>query len=298
MLNRLYSTNDRDIWRNNLFLFIIPLIVGAFTISPSQAKPVLGKKNYSEVRVLRSNSLSGDKTASHLIGLHIKMNKGWKTYWRRPGDSGIPPFFDWKKSENLKSAKILWPAPVTLKDPYGTSIGYKTEVVFPVIIEAKDRNKPVNINLVLSYGACLEICIPEERKLSFQIPGGSVTSIKDHQLLMSFFNKVPKKAKVSEKNGAIPVINSVKSVLTGSTPHLNLKATFPDGAKNTEIFIEVSDGFFVPDPEEIKSKSNNKNKVYSIDLTKGDKVSDLIGKTITVTLVSDIGQSETKWVVQ
>ncbi len=65
-------------------------------------------------------------------GIEIKLQPGWKTYWRYPGDSGVPPQFDFAGSENLASAEVLYPAPHSFKDEAGTSIGYKETVVFPV----------------------------------------------------------------------------------------------------------------------------------------------------------------------
>src|SRR5262245_10040225 len=44
-------------------------------------------------------------------GIEIKLLPGWKTYWRYPGDSGVPPAFDFSASQNLKSATVLFPAP-------------------------------------------------------------------------------------------------------------------------------------------------------------------------------------------
>ncbi len=296
MQNRLYSINYGYNWGSSLLLSAILCATCFLLVSPVDADSRLNKNKYSQVRVLRSNTLSTQPAQRTLVGLHIKMQKGWKTYWRKPGDSGIPPHFDWKESENLKSAKVLWPAPIRMKDPYGSSIGYKSEVVFPVWLEAEDPDKPIHIKLTFGYGACLDICIPEERKLSFKVPGGSATSIKDHRLLMQFRNRVPVTAKLNEKNKSVPVLNTIKSTLNGKSPHLALKVTFPDGAKKSDIFVEVSEGFFVASPKEVKG--NNKEKIYHIDLTKGDKISDLIGKTITLTLVSDLGQSETKWVMK
>ena len=62
-------------------------------------------------------------------GLEIRLSPGWKTYWRYPGDSGVPPNFDFGKSENVKSVNVLWPAPQRLADSEGVTIGYKTGVV-------------------------------------------------------------------------------------------------------------------------------------------------------------------------
>ena len=58
-------------------------------------------------------------------GIELRLAPGWKTYWRYPGDSGIPPRFDFAKSRNVKSVTVRWPAPQRLTDESGTSIGYK-----------------------------------------------------------------------------------------------------------------------------------------------------------------------------
>src|SRR6266568_4360744 len=57
-------------------------------------------------------------------GVEIKLNPGWKTYWRYPGDSGVPPAFDFSKSENVKSVKVLYPTPHLFSDETGQSLGY------------------------------------------------------------------------------------------------------------------------------------------------------------------------------
>src|SRR5580693_6039182 len=68
----------------------------------------------------------------HHAGIEIRLAPGWKTYWRYPGDSGVPPRFDFTGSRNLKSASVHYPAPHRLTDEGGTSIGYKGDVVFPI----------------------------------------------------------------------------------------------------------------------------------------------------------------------
>jgi DsbC/DsbD-like thiol-disulfide interchange protein len=67
-------------------------------------------------------------------GVEIKLQPGWKTYWRYPGDSGVPPRFDFSGSDNLKSATVLYPAPYLFVDEVGRSLGYKDAVMFPVLI--------------------------------------------------------------------------------------------------------------------------------------------------------------------
>lgn len=104
-----------------------------------------------------------------IAGFRIELADGWKTYWRKPGDSGIPPRFDWSGSENLAGVEILWPAPVTF-DSFGLlTIGYKRQMVLPLKLEPVDPARPIRLSLNVFYGVCSDICIPAEATLSLEI---------------------------------------------------------------------------------------------------------------------------------
>src|SRR5262245_42225809 len=78
--------------------------------------------------------------------LEIKLDAGWKTYWRYPGDSGVPPTFDFTASENVKSVTVLWPAPQRFPDGSGgNAIGYAKHVILPLRIVPQAANKPVRL---------------------------------------------------------------------------------------------------------------------------------------------------------
>src|ERR1700720_4777491 len=87
-------------------------------------------------------------------GIEIKLAPGWKTYWRYPGDSGVPPRFDFASSENVKSVAITWPAPHRFSDESGITIGYKDDVVFPLRIVPQDPAKPVLLRVKADYAVC------------------------------------------------------------------------------------------------------------------------------------------------
>ena len=100
-------------------------------------------------------------------GLDIELDKGWKTYWRMPGDAGIPPQFDWSRSRNVKSVEVLWPAPQRFHDQGGETIGYKDRVVFPLAHRSgKSAMQPVELDLSLFFGVCEDICIPGKAELT------------------------------------------------------------------------------------------------------------------------------------
>ncbi len=116
------------------------------------------------------------ENGQHMAGISIKMLPGWKTYWRAPGDGGIPTTVNWRGSKNLNSAKILWPRPEVFRTYGLRSIGYVDAVVLPVIIRP-NSNAPVKVNASMHFGVCEEICLPVQIKLSGMLP--SVPGPKD-----------------------------------------------------------------------------------------------------------------------
>jgi DsbC/DsbD-like thiol-disulfide interchange protein len=112
----------------------------------------------SAVRLLAGSPLGADGALR--AGVEVRLATGWKTYWRYPGDSGVPPVFDFSKSENVKSVSILWPAPHRFMDDGGASIGYKGGVIFPVHVVPESPNRPATLRLTLDYAVCERLCVP------------------------------------------------------------------------------------------------------------------------------------------
>ena len=100
------------------------------------------------------------------------MQPGWKTYWRYPGDSGVPPRFDFSGSENLAAAKVLYPAPHLFTDESGNSLGYKDSVTFPLQVTPKQKGKPVTLRLKLDYAICEKLCVPAQGSAELALAAG------------------------------------------------------------------------------------------------------------------------------
>lgn len=99
-------------------------------------------------------------------GFEVELEEGWKTYWRQPGENGIPPLFDVKNSSNLKDFKVLWPAPELFKDGTGKGIGYKKRVLLPFTVKPEDVDQTIDFNLSIFFGVCAEICVPADVEFS------------------------------------------------------------------------------------------------------------------------------------
>ncbi|MDF2996059.1 MAG: hypothetical protein K0R27_1696 [Xanthobacteraceae bacterium] len=125
--------------------------------------------------------IAGAKDGAALTGgIEIRLAPGWKTYWRYPGDSGIPPRFDWSGSENLGSIALSWPVPQRFGDGDGNfSIGYKSDVILPVRIEPKDATRPVKLRLDLEFAVCEKICQPAHAALTLDVPAGGAAPTPD-----------------------------------------------------------------------------------------------------------------------
>lgn len=117
--------------------------------------------------------IAGNSAADGAIraGVELNLAPGWKTYWRYPGDSGVPPRFDFERSENVKSVSVLWPAPHRFPDEGGFTIGYKNGVLFPLRIVPQDKTRPVVLRLKLDYAVCEKLCVPAEGKAELPLTG-------------------------------------------------------------------------------------------------------------------------------
>ncbi len=106
---------------------------------------------------------------SHMAGLHMALSPGWKTYWRAPGDGGIPPRFTFDGSHNLSSVSVAFPRPDVFYQYGMRSIGYENQVTFPMHVTATDPGLPVMLNFQIDYGICAEVCIPASAEGSLLI---------------------------------------------------------------------------------------------------------------------------------
>lgn len=108
----------------------------------------------------------------HYSGLHLNLAPGWKTYWRAPGAGGIPPRFNWSGSRNLARVDVVYPVPKVMVQNGLKSIGYDDDVIFPLIVYARDSSAPVTLRGEIEIGVCEEVCIPMTLQLAATLPAG------------------------------------------------------------------------------------------------------------------------------
>jgi DsbC/DsbD-like thiol-disulfide interchange protein len=184
------------------------------------------RDGHSAVRLL-----AGSRSGAVLLGgIAFQLQPGWKTYWRTPGDSGVPPRFDFSKSENIEAVTVLWPAPTKFDDGGGGhSLGYHDQIVLPLRIVAKNADKPVTLRAEISYAVCAKICIPVE--VSAELPFTSVASTEDSALFAAL-DTVPKPANVGDPN---PL--TIRDIKRDGKSGVLVDVVSPD-AKEVSLFVE------------------------------------------------------------
>jgi DsbC/DsbD-like thiol-disulfide interchange protein len=97
---------------------------------------------------------------AYSAGLYIKLEKDWKTYWRNPGDAGVPPSITAEPNSNLGSIVVDFPLPLRIVDESGTAFGYHDEVLFPITVTPKDVGYPLSVHFSSFFGVCQKVCTP------------------------------------------------------------------------------------------------------------------------------------------
>jgi len=144
-----------------ILLVLLFNIVGSSVFSQS---PIIGLKS---VDIIRGWRQSDD---IHIAAINIKLEDGWKTYWRVPGIGGIAPILNWEKSKNIKNISQIWPTP-NIYNEYGLqTIGYKDELLLPLQIQPIDKKQPIHLSITIDFGICSDVCVPIQTSVEERLP--------------------------------------------------------------------------------------------------------------------------------
>ncbi len=95
----------------------------------------------------------------HMAGIKVELAEGWHTYWRSPGEAGIPPRLSINASSNIEAIKIHWPKPEVYDSNGLRYVGYENEVIFPLELTPQGEGD-LSLDAFLDIGVCAEICVP------------------------------------------------------------------------------------------------------------------------------------------
>lgn len=107
------------------------------------------------------------------LGLQITHQPGWHTYWKNPGDSGLPTELRWTLPAGVDVGDIAWPVPQKLRVEQMANYGYEGTVLLPVALQLAPSFKAaehLTVRLHASWLVCKLECIPEEGDFTLQLP--------------------------------------------------------------------------------------------------------------------------------
>jgi DsbC/DsbD-like thiol-disulfide interchange protein len=223
-------------------------------------------------------------------GIEIELAEGWKTYWRMPGDAGVPPTFEWTGSRNAAAITVSYPAPTRLPEPAAETIGYKKHVLFPVAAKAASPGAPVSLTLEVEIGICKDICVPAQAAMALDLPAASQTGPLPEPLADAL-RRVPVPATAAVKDH--PVLVSATARLGEAPAQLQVIARFPGSPEAADLFIEAPESIYVPMSKRTATAPDG-SLTFTVSLPPGT-AQDLKGKTLTLTLVGATGATEARW---
>jgi suppressor for copper-sensitivity B len=211
------------------------------------------------------------------IGLQIQLAPGWKTYWRSPGDAGIPPQLDWTGSENLKSAKILWPLPEEF-EAYGfSSWGYHDEIVFPIDISLKEEGKPLDLKLQVQLGICENVCIPYAFELALSVDAIASMPSEEAGIIEQYFLRVPDEIGVDDA-----VLTDVDAK-SADDRRFTVQVSATQQLNEPSIIVEGKEGAYFDLLSTVLSM-DRKQAIFELEGHLPAKSDQLSGQSITVTV--------------
>ena len=233
----------------------------------------------SAVRLIAGSSTVPEHAAIR-AGIAIRLKNGWHTYWRYPGDAGVPPRFGFAGSQNVNSVEVRWPAPQRIAEQGVVAIGYADDFILPLAIVPQDPAKPVKLRLKLDYAVCERLCVPAEGQAELVLTGGR--SAHDAALAAAEA-RVPKKAALGE--GSPLAIKSVRRELTGSRPRVIVDIAAPSTTQ-VDLFAEgPSPEWALPVPTAVEGAPAGRQR-FAFDLDGAPPGATYDGARIALTAVA------------
>lgn len=241
---------------------------------------------FSQEDVLQGDIRPGWTTdaGTRMTALHLTLAPGWKTYWRSPGDAGIPPSFDWTGSENLRAVAFHWPRPHVFELNGLKTVGYHDELVLPIEVTPIDASQPVRLKGTVDLGVCSDICIPAALAFDAVMTGAGASD----PLIDAALADRPVSARQAGLAGigctVDPIADGLRITATMALPRA--------GGDETVVFESATAGIWV---SEAAARRQGGTLTAAADLVPPNGAPFALDRsTVTVTVISDTRAVEIK----
>ena len=165
--------------------------------------------------------------------LHVELDEGWKTYWRSPGEGGIPPTFDWSESSNIDHIEWHWPVPSRYSIQGIDTVGYQGSLTFPLMIQLSPDARQARISGTLTMSSCTTVCVLTDYPIDLQVDLDTLTVDSDRALAFNqAMGKVPREY---DSNSA------KQAIWSDANQRVQLTIERDSGWQNPQLFIHSND---------------------------------------------------------
>jgi len=222
---------------------------------------------HASVRLRAQTENSGE---TRLL-LDVALQKGWKTYWRSPGEGGIAPAITWHQP---LEALWRWPTPERFDVAGITTQGYHGDVSFPITLRG---NVPERLSGVLTLSTCSNVCILTDYPFSLDLTASTGGGF-DYD-----FNRAM---------GTLPLSSGLTSALSAryASGKLTVTAQRDAGWQQPALFIDSMDDIDFGKPS-FSVRDGTLTATVPVSDSWGETAPDLSGKTLSLVL-ADSGQAQ------
>ncbi len=224
---------------------------------------------HARVRLIDAGRDGGQR----LAGLQIQLDPNYLTYWRTPGEAGLPPTADFAGSRNLASARLLFPAPQRFDEGGAEAFGYKDEVIFPLSVVPADPAKPVALSLSLSFAVCADLCLPASAAVRLDLTGSGDSP--EAGLVRDAVRLVPVRQPL-DGPGAL----AIEAIQRGSSPDRAIVLARAPAGTAAALFCETPSPWFIQVGE---GRPAGEGRIaFELSVIEGDKTPARIPATLTL----------------
>lgn len=275
---------------NNIGIVSLAIILLAW-ILPNAAIAATSpwvEDQYSKARLV----VGGKEDGQYYAGVEIVADKGWKMYWRTPGDAGFPPTMDWSETD-IKSADIKWPVPKRDIERFDggelESYVYKDRLFLPIVLQPETKDALTTLNLRLDYGVCKEICIPANANFNLAIPQGHVDEVQLSEIKTALANA----PKTLDKSNI--AITQQQYFTKNGKQYIAVQAKSDEPFQSPDMFLE-SQGLVKFSAPDVEYDEEGGVTFYSEVTSTMDEPFSLAGEVLQVTLVNGKNAVETDFI--